>query len=180
MINENFDAFYDEYQRFSANMAYCMIRDSELAEDISQEVFIALYKIRDRLDYSNRKKLHRLVSKATTNKCIDYFRKYASKQEISLFDERNHVEPVDEKNDPEARMLRMEEKKYQALILERLRKKNPVNYDILIKTKMFGIPAAQIAEEYGITINNVNNRNLRSKAWLIEEMEKLCRQSSEK
>ena len=30
---------------------------------------------------------------------------------------------------------------------------------------------------YGITTNNVNNRNLRSKAWIIEELEKLRRQS---
>ena len=55
--------------------------------------------------------------------------------------------------------------------------RNPQNYDILMKTKFYRIPASEVAEEYGITTNNVNNRNLRSKAWIIEELEKLRRQS---
>lgn len=54
---------------------------------------------------------------------------------------------------------------------------NPMNYDILVKTKFQELSAAEVASEYGITPNNVNNRNLRSKAWIIEEMEKICRQS---
>lgn len=177
MINENFDIFYDEYQRFSAYVAYCMIGDYDLAMDISQEVFISLYKIRDRLDYSNDRGLRRLVTKATTNKCIDYLRKSSSTYELLLLDDETVAEFADERYDPEAKLLHMEEAKYQSLVLERLRKKNPMNYDILIKTKLYGVPAAEIAEEYGITVNNVNNRNLRSRAWLTEEMEKLCRQS---
>ena len=67
--------------------------------------------------------------------------------------------------------------KYQKLVLNRLRKRNPMNYDILVKTKFQELSAAEVASEYGITPNNVNNRNLRSKAWIIEEMEKICRQS---
>lgn len=177
MINEDFDIFYDKYQRFSAYVAYCMIGDYELAKDISQEVFISLYKSRDRLNYSNEPKLRRLVTKATTNKCIDHLRKSSSAYEILLLDDENGAEPADERDNPEVKILHMEEAKYQSLVLERLRKKNPVNYDILIKTKLYGIPAAEIAKEYGITVNNVNNRNLRSRAWLAEEMEKLCRQS---
>lgn len=71
----------------------------------------------------------------------------------------------------------MEEETYQRLVLRKLRMRNPQNYDILMKTKFYRIPASEVAEEYGITTNNVNNRNLRSKAWIIEELEKLRRQS---
>ena len=101
MTIENFNKFYDEYQRFSAYVAYCITKDKLLAE----------------------------------------------------------------------------EETYQRLVLRKLRMRNPQNYDILIKTKMHRIPASEVAEEYGITTNNVNNRNLRSKAWIIEELEKLRRQS---
>ena len=96
---------------------------------------------------------------------------------MCTFDEDGVDETPDERGDPEAQLLRMEEETYQRLVLRKLRMRNPQNYDILIKTKMHRIPAAEVAEEYGITTNNVNNRNLRSKAWIIEELEKLRRQS---
>ncbi len=178
MIIENFDDFYDHYQGFSAYVAFCMTSDEELAKDISQEVFLSLFKVRDRLDYSNMKRLKALVMRATTNKCIDYFRKVSSRPEdFTINDEESTYEPADEKMNPEARMLRMEEEKYQKLILNRLRQRNPMNYDILVKTKLHELSSAEVASEYGITPNNVNNRNLRSKAWIIEEMEKICRRS---
>lgn len=166
MIIENFDDFYDHYQGFSAYVAFCITEDYELSKDISQEVFLALFKVKA------------LVMKATSNKCMDYYRKASSRQEsYTIDDEENAYEPVDEKSNPEARILRMEEEKYQKLVLNRLRKRNPMNYDILVKTKFQELSAAEVASEYGITPNNVNNRNLRSKAWIIEEMEKICRQS---
>lgn len=178
MTIENFDDFYDHYQRFSAYVAFCMTSDYELSKDISQEVFIALFKIRDKLDYSNKAKLKALVTKVTTNKCIDHYRKTSSRPESNMADHEEVVyEPVDEESNPEARMLRMEEEKYQKLVLNRLRMRNPMNYEILVKTKLHELPVAEVASEYGITPNNVNNRNLRSKAWIIEEMEKIRRQS---
>ena len=72
MTIENFNKFYDEYQRFSAYVAYCITKDKLLAEDISQEIFITLYKMRENLDYSDHKKLKALVFRATTNRCNDY------------------------------------------------------------------------------------------------------------
>ena len=98
-------------------------------------------------------------------------------QEMCTFDEEGVEETPDESGDPESRLLRMEEETYQRLVLRKLRMRNPQNYDILMKTKFYRIPASEVAEEYGITTNNVNNRNLRSKAWIIEELEKLRRQS---
>lgn len=153
MIIENFDDFYDHYQGFSAYVAFCITEDYELSKDISQEVFLALFKVKEKLDYSRPDKLKALVMKATSNKCMDYYRKASSRQEsYTIDDEENAYEPVDEKS-------------------------NPMNYDILVKTKFQELSAAEVASEYGITANNVNNRNLRSKAWIIEEMEKICRQS---
>lgn len=79
MTIENFNQFYDEYQRFSAYVAYCITKDKLLAEDISQEIFITFYKRKENLDYSDCKKLKALVLRATTNRCNDYFRKPSTK-----------------------------------------------------------------------------------------------------
>lgn len=108
MTIENFNKFYDEYQRFSAYVAYCITKDKLLAEDISQEIFITLYKMMENLDYSDHKKLKALVFRATTNRCNDYFRKPSTKQEMCTFDEEGVEETPDERGDPEAQLLRME------------------------------------------------------------------------
>ena len=151
MIIENFDDFYDHYQGFSAYVAFCITEYYELSKDISQEVFLALFKVKEKLDYSRPDKLKALVMKATSNKCMDYYRKASSRQEsYTIDDEENAYEPVDEKSNPEARILRMEEEKYQKLVLNRLRKRNPMNYDILVKTKFQELSAAEVASEYGI------------------------------
>lgn len=178
MAIENFDDFYDQYQKFSIQVAFCHVRDHELAEDISQEVFTAFFRGKDRLDYSDTRRLKVLVTKATINKCIDHIRKSSSGIEVYIIDdERNWYEPADESNNPAARLLRIEERRYWGIVLNRLRQKNPMNYDIWVKTRYDGMSAAEVADEYGITPNNVCNRNLRSKVWMIREYEKICRQS---
>lgn len=48
MIIENFDDFYDHYQGFSAYVAFCITEDYELSKDISQEVFLALFKVKEK------------------------------------------------------------------------------------------------------------------------------------
>lgn len=87
MIIENFDDFYDHYQGFSAYVAFCITEDYELSKDISQEVFLALFKVKEKLDYSRPDKLKALVMKATSNKCMDYYRKASSRQESDMYPE---------------------------------------------------------------------------------------------
>ena len=84
---------------------FCITEDYELSKDISQEVFLALFKVKEKLDYSRPDKLKALVMKATSNKCMDYYRK-ASIQTgklIRLMMRKMRNEPVDEKSNPEAR-----------------------------------------------------------------------------
>lgn len=173
MKNEDFKDIYLKYQRFSAGVAFRLVKNRAIAEDICQEVFCSLYKLGDRLDTSNEKKLRSLIFTATVNKAKDYFKKPSVKLEYCCLDGDNGKEVEDIRNNPESRMLRIEEQKYKLLVLQKLRQENPVNYDILIKTKFYGISPDSVAEEYGITRNNVNNRNLRTKIWLAKEIRKL-------
>lgn len=91
MIIENFDDFYDHYQGFSAYVAFCITEDYELSKDISQEVFLALFKVKEKLDYSRPDKLKALVMKATSNKCMDYYRKASSRQESYTIDDEENM-----------------------------------------------------------------------------------------
>lgn len=171
--NEDFEDIYLKYRKFSVNVALKIVKDRAVAEDISQETFYKLYKLGEKLDIENDAKIKSLIFMATMNSAKDYYKKGYVKREQLLGNENGEERTGDETYNPEARLLRMEESKYQSLVLQKLHDKNPVNYDILIKTKIMGLSPDSVAEEYGFTRNNVNNRILRTKVWIKEEFSKL-------
>lgn len=168
MSNEEFQEFYQQYHGFSAAVARGIAKDSSVAEDVYQDVFMYLYRIRNRIDLSNPKKVKALIILATVNKCRDYYRKPKHRYEVSL-DEDKRIRS-DERANPEQKILKSEEDRILKEVLDELKKTNPVNYEILIKTKVLGISADEVAEEYGISRNNVNNRVFRSRNWLRKRL----------
>lgn len=174
--NEDFEDIYLKYRKFSVNVALKIVRNKTVAEDISQDTFYELYRLGEDLDTSNDAMLKSLIFTATLNNAKDYAKRaYVQREQQQEENERENGEEEigDEKYNPEARILRMEETEYKNLVLQKLRDKNPENYDILVKTKVMGASADSVAEEYGPTRNSVNNRNLRTKEWLRKEFAKL-------
>lgn len=170
---ENFKDIYRKYRGFSVKTAHRIVKNAAVAEDIGQEVFSHLYEIRDTLDLSNESMLKSLIFTATVNKCKDYFKKPSKKRELYSLEEESYKAVPDESMNPEMILLRKEEMEYRNRVLEKLRCEHPMNYDILIKIKYFGISPDFVAEEYGISRNNVNNRILRTKTWMRKELERM-------
>lgn len=170
---EDFNGIYEQYHVFSAGVANRLVRDRSLAEDICQDVFYKLYTTNVQIDLSDERKLRALILRATVNMAKDYLRKAYKKWESLELDDQSWKEIEDKQNIPEAKMLYMEEREYRKLVLERLRDENPVNYEILIKTKILDIPAEIVAAEYGISLHNVHSRIHRTKKWLDDEMKKV-------
>lgn len=173
MKNEDFQNVYSEYRGFSVRVASKFVKDENLAEDISHEVFYHLYLVKDSIDITNVAKLRSLIFTATVNKVRDYFRRSVVKNESCTLDDDNGVEPADSRYDPERMVLRMEEKEYRKLVLQKLHRERPVDYDILIKVKYLGMSPDSVAAEYGVSRNNVNNHIWRTKIWLENEMAKI-------
>lgn len=144
-----------------------------MAEDVSQEVFYNIYRMGSRLDLDDEQKLHNFIVTATVNKAKDFLRRSYRKREVGIGDDAVMESFQDKNCDVESKILHMEKEEYYTLVLQRLRDRNRMNYDILIKIKRLGIPPDIVAEEYGISRNNVNNRVLRTKAWLQSEMSKI-------
>lgn len=69
--------------------------------------------------------------------------------------------------------LRKEKKEFMYMVLRRFRKKQPINYEILIQVKYLEISVETVAEEYGLTKSGVNNRIYKAKRWLQEEFRKV-------
>jgi RNA polymerase sigma-70 factor (ECF subfamily) len=74
------DAFrqlMESYQRRTYWIAYNMLHNYELAQDISQEAFIRVYRSLARFDV--KKKFYTWLYQIVTNLCIDYLRKKSNK-----------------------------------------------------------------------------------------------------
>lgn len=174
---ENFTGFYNAFFEFSANIAYRIVKEKNTAKDIAQEVFIYFLREENTLDYSDENYLRAKISYKTRRVSLDYLKRSCNKHEMCIIDDEDSGEEiVDEKNNPEAVVLELEDKADRSLALEMLRRENPVSYDILLRTQLYGVPPDIVAEEYGMSRNAVNNRNLRAKAWMEEKLKKIRRQ----
>lgn len=59
--SEDFKEIYEEFQRFSVEVAFQIVKDNAMAEDISQDTFVNLYKKRNSLNLSNKRLMKALI-----------------------------------------------------------------------------------------------------------------------
>lgn len=163
MNNQTFEEFYLKYRKISRGYAYGVLHDWSTADDVSQDV----------LNIDNEKMMFSLIKRASMNKALDYIKKSSSKHEFvcqeevaAFLEEQNSV-------DAEEVFLRKEKKEFMYMVLRRFRKKQPINYEILIQVKYLEISVETVAEEYGLTKSGVNNRIYKAKRWLQEEFRKV-------
>ena len=172
MNSEEFNTFYRRYYKVSVKIANGIVQSRFTAEDVTQEVFSYFYEIKERLDASSEEKLHALVVWKTTNKGRDYLRTSYVKREV-MFD--NDVAELQYRTteSAEAALLGLEKQKYLSMAFEGLRRKNLINYMIFMRVVMEGVSTEEVAREFGYTRNNVNNRVLRARKWLLAEILRL-------
>lgn len=77
-----FEELIDKYQKMIYNLAYRMFNNASDAEDITQEVFLKIYRNIEKC--SGKPSIKTWVYTITYNTCIDEIRKNKGKEKISL------------------------------------------------------------------------------------------------
>ena len=173
MSHEEFRILYDKYHEFSARIIYRIVKNRTVTDDLSNDVFYRIFEMGDYLDVSDEKKLRSCIAVMSKNCALDYFKKsHVIHEQFTMDDDENWEQIPDDRYVPEEQILHMEKTAYQKMVLARLREKNQLNYDIMMKVKYMEISPDDVAKEYGMTRNNINNRILRTKNWLAEELKK--------
>lgn len=85
---DSFNILVNKYEFSVLKFTYNMIRDKEAAEDITQEVFIIVYK--KIYTYNREYKFSSWVFQIAKNKCIDFMRKYKRVYESNIENEKNN------------------------------------------------------------------------------------------
>lgn len=173
MTKEELGVLYDEYHKFSADIIYRIIKDWSETEALCNDVFYRIYNMGEKLDTSDEARLRAFIAIASKNSALDYLKRaYVMYEQCTVNDESGEG-ILDDRFIPEEKLLNTEKAFYQQMVLSRLREKNELSYDIIMKVKCLDISPDDVAKEYGMTRNAVNNRVFRAKRWLIKEMRKI-------
>lgn len=172
---ENFEVFYKAFLQFSVNTARRIVKDEHIANDIAHNVFSYFFEHQDMLDFSDEEMLMAKVSRKTRKESFDYMKLSCNRHEMCIIDADNGDEIIDEKSNPETIILELEDKAEKYSALDMLRRENPLSYEILIRTRVYGETSEEVGKELGMSRNCVNNRNSRATTWMKEKIKKIRR-----
>lgn len=147
---EDFETLMRKYEMIVARFIYNMIKDKQIAEDITQEVFITVY---NKLElYNNSNKFSSWILQIAKNKCIDYIRKHKKVNE-------SNIEEIytlkDTKSTPEQIAEFNETKKEVEMFIDGL---DEVDKQIILLKYTKDITFDQIAEILDMNLSAVKRR----------------------
>ena len=159
-FHQLFSNFYDSLFRF---VVY-KVKDSDLAEDISQETFLRVLKKRDSV--APQKSFFSLIARISTHLCYDHFRHSAvRKRHENQIPEygKSHFDDPEKMN--QAKML---EEEIQRIVNEKLPDKCK---SIFILSRIESRTNQEIAEMLGLSIRTVENQIYRALRILKRNLE---------
>jgi len=168
-----FRSLVQKYERRIYGIVVGMIRDREEAWDLTQEVFMKVY--RHIGSFEGNSSLYTWMYRITVNLCIDYIRK---RKAVSLEydDARSHDGPVGldspvgkPADTPPQRLLREEMVGKVNQALERL---SPKHKQIVILREVEGLAYQEIADVLGISIGTVMSRLFHARRNMQRVLEK--------
>lgn len=155
---EALSLLYDQYNRLLFGLLKSILKKTEEAEDILQEVFTSIWEKVDQFDYEKGTPYTWIVS-LTRNKAIDRLRskvyKEQKKQATSLDDGETFVPLFSEENNPLENTILSDRAKRVYNALEKLTEKQRT----VIQIAYFdGLSQTEISDEYDIPLGTVKTR----------------------
>lgn len=160
---EDFESIYLEYHHMVIHLAFDILHDRDLAQDVCQEVFI---KFHEKIEHLDRDRIKGWLLRCGKRKAIDFLRRSYRKNEVSAISEKMEedfvVEYLLETENEKSR------RKFRNFLLEKLKQKNQMWYELMIRVVVENESAAAVAEEYGITLVNLRMKISRARHWLYK------------
>ncbi len=157
-----FEQVYRAYSRFVYNVALRMCRNSETAQDVTQEVFITIYDKFDRFRFESSFKTW--IYRITVNTSINFLKKGSKMRDKSVaFDDQFDY---GQKADAADESLRREE--HEALIDRLLGHLNAEQRACMVLRCIEGLSYDEIAASLKIPINTVRSRLKRGREKLLQ------------
>lgn len=172
-----FTAFYSEFKDSAYRTAYSYLRQDEEAEEITQDVFLEIY--RSAKSFSAKSAVSTWVYRITINKSLDRLRYLKAKKRFgfifSLWDDEqtNTIENIPDPYDP---AIGPEKKEALTILLSAIEKLPANQKTALILTQFELLKGKEVADIMCITEKAIEGLIQRAKANLRERLVKIYQQ----
>lgn len=165
---EAYDMYVDQIYRF----VFFKIGDKEEAEDITSEVFLKTWNYIQETEKLNEKTLKALLYRIARNTIIDHYRKKSSQANISVDDEDNPIDIIDNSQNLEANYeLDVE----IDIVHSKLKELKDEYREIILMRYINELSIEEIADQLGKSKGNVRvltHRALKALSDLMDEDER--------
>jgi len=171
---EAFKELVEKYQRKVYSICYGMLKDSESSMDVSQEVFIKVYRYIDK--FNRDSSFYTWLYRITVNMCIDHIRKNSRVQKVEYDDRIAHegdgegedyITPSRLGINPDKVYGRKELRQKMLEALETLTEKHRT---ILILREVEGLSYEELAEVLDISKGTVMSRLYHARRYFQEAL----------
>ncbi|MGD6968087.1 RNA polymerase sigma factor [Rossellomorea vietnamensis] len=153
---EYFEQIIQTNEKAVVQFAYTYVKDWSVAEDISQEVFIKVYK--NMVSFDHRSKLKTWLFSITANECKDYLRK--NNRRTTWWEHLVQSSPKQDRDTPETILLQNEESHSIGEALLTL----PVKYrEVLVLYYYEDLSTEEISQLLGVNSSTVRTRLARGR-----------------
>lgn len=168
MKNKRFAEAYTKYRKLVMKIAYDRLRDTFLAEEICQQVFVAFYEHMDRICDEKRIKSWLIV--ATRNTVYDYFRKQKVRGEKAVYLRVDAAARVPAAED-EA-VSHVFDEKLSGRIMDDLREKNEEWFEVVRAICVDGMKQREAAKYLRMSPQVLNAKLYRAKQYIRRKYQK--------
>ncbi len=165
MNHEAFNKVYGRYYKLSVKIAYDMLQDTEAVQDVAQEVFVRMFQNFDEVDEDLIKAW---IVLNTKRKAIDYHRRAHGNREILTFDD-NLVRMESPYGRPDMLAEEVDLERLRHKIYCRLKEKNEVWYDLIVRVVVENENQEMVAKEYNLTVMHMRTTIHRARVWIRKE-----------
>ena len=167
------DAYFElvrRYERPVYSLVARMVRDSALAEDLSQEIFVKAFRSLDA--YDPARKFSSWLFKIAHNATIDQLRKRGLETEPLETDEEGDAQPLRTLADPGAvsPAQRHERHEMAQALEEAMRRLRPEYREIVVLRFQEGLAYEEIAEATSLPLGTVKTHIHRARKELAESL----------
>lgn len=163
---KRFTEYYNEYSRLVMKVAYSVLKDFDLAQDVCQDTFIKLYEQRNELDETTVKAWLVICAK---RRAVDYCRKINKQKELKDAVEGNAKKFSKLFSDDVADLICGEELTMEFFV--KLWNESPEWFEIITRICINNEDPQNVARDLEMSIANLRTKLHRARKWARKELQ---------